>query len=313
MTDALLDPELDASRLIPDNEADDLLVGAIDLHTHPAPSPFPRRISILDAARDAASLGFRAIVAKSHHLSMHSDVLALRSAGLDDLPIHVFGGIALNRTCGGINPYAVELILRLGGRVVWMPTISSKAHLDHHHDGGFPMAGIPLREHVPLSILDDDGKLTDEVHDVLAIIAEEHAMLNCGHLSAAEIDVLIPAAVAAGVDRIVVSHPDFIVGADPARVAEWARRGVFIENCLAFMVTDDRIDDLARFEPYIDAAGVSRTIFSSDLGQAGRPLPATAYRRAVRLLLDRGYPADHIRAMIGGNAAQVLFRDGDSA
>ena len=29
--------------------------------------PFPRRMSILDAARDAAGAGFRGIVAKSHH------------------------------------------------------------------------------------------------------------------------------------------------------------------------------------------------------------------------------------------------------
>ena len=103
---ALLDPDLDGDRHRPDEQADALLVGAVDLHQHPGPSPFPRRMGIMDAARDAAGAGFRAIVAKSHHHSMVTDILALGPAGLDDLPVEVRGGIALNRTVGGLNPYA---------------------------------------------------------------------------------------------------------------------------------------------------------------------------------------------------------------
>ncbi|BCB75700.1 hypothetical protein Pflav_021100 [Phytohabitans flavus] len=38
---SLLDPELDAGREVPDEEVDRLLVGAVDLHQHPGPSPFP--------------------------------------------------------------------------------------------------------------------------------------------------------------------------------------------------------------------------------------------------------------------------------
>ncbi len=71
------DLDADTDRKVPDDEADRLLVGAVDLHQHPGPSPFPRRMSILDAARDASSAGFRAIVAKSHHHSMVTDILAL--------------------------------------------------------------------------------------------------------------------------------------------------------------------------------------------------------------------------------------------
>src|SRR3546814_17841203 len=65
-------------------------------------------------------------------LSMVTDILALEPEVLSQIPISVYGGIALNHTVGGLNPYAVELALRMGGRVVWFPTLASPAHIDHH-------------------------------------------------------------------------------------------------------------------------------------------------------------------------------------
>jgi hypothetical protein len=305
----LWDPTLDADRLRPDPEVDELLVGGVDLHTHPGPSPFPRRMSIVDAATDAASAGFRAIVAKSHHHSMQTDILALRGAGLLDTPVTVFGGVALNRTVGGLNPYAVELALRMGGKVVWFPTISSLAHLEfhEHNHSGFPVAGVPLRDNEPISVLDESGKLAAAARDIIDVIAAESAVLNCGHLPAAEIDVLVPAALAAGVTRIVVSHPDFIVGAAPERIADWCGQGVFVEHCLAMLVGRQPAEPpMAKIAGYYRAAGPDRTIISSDLGQRGNPLPITAYRRMVRAMLDGGVAPAEVRAMTGGNAAGLL-------
>lgn len=307
----LWDETLDADRLRADPEVDELLVGGVDLHAHPAPSPFPRRMSIMDAAIDAASVGFSAIVCKSHHHSMQTDILALRSVGLDDTGVAVHGGIALNRTVGGLNPYAVELALRMGGRVVWFPTIASRAHIEfhEHHDSGFPMAGIPLRPNEPISVLDDDGGLVTAARDILDVIAGESAILNCGHLPAEEIAVLIPAALQAGVTRVVVSHPDFVLGASPEAIADWTRKGAYVELCLAMITArSGPIAPMDKIAPYWGAAGPERTIFSSDLGQKNNPLPITAYRRMVRAMLDAGVGPDAIRAAVGGNAAQLLAR-----
>ena len=312
MTDTLSelwDPTLDADRQRADPEVDELLVGGVDLHTHPGPSPFPRRMSILDAATDAATVGFRAIVAKSHHHSMQSDILALESAGLADVPVKVFGGVALNRTVGGLNPYAVELALRMGGKVVWFPTISSRAHIEfhQHNHSGFPVAGVPLRDNEPITILDESGGLVPAAHDIIEVIAGESAVLNCGHLPADEIDVLVPAAIAGGVERIVISHPDFVVGASPERIGEWCRQGAYVEHCLAMLVgREPKQPPMERIAAFYAAAGPERTIFSSDLGQAGNPLPITCYRRMVRVLLDAGVPTAAIKAMTGGNAAGLL-------
>jgi hypothetical protein len=307
---SLLDPELDADRRLPDEEADRLLVGAVDLHQHPGPSPFPRRMSILDAARDAAGAGFRAIVAKSHHHSMVTDILALRSAGLADLPVEVFGGIALNRTVGGLNPYAVELALRMGGRMVWFPTLSSAAHVRHHeeHDTGFPTSEVELRPQEILSILDEDGAVLPEVRDILSVIAAEEAVLTCGHLGVHESQRLIDAALEAGVQRIVVNHPCFVVGASVEQAAAWARQGVYIEHCaVMYFGRPERRRDLGELLTFIKAAGAAQTVISSDSGQKSNPLPVTLFRRAVRALLDAGLPEHETRQLVGTNAAQLLL------
>jgi len=296
---------------VPDAEADSLLVGAVDLHQHPGPSPFPRRMSILDAARDAAGAGFRAIVAKSHHHSMVTDILALQTAGLQELSTQVYGGIALNRTVGGLNPYAVELALRMGGRMVWFPTLSSAAHVHHHedHDTGFPTPEVDLRPNEIISILDDSGAVLPEVRDILSVIAGEDAVLTCGHLGIAESQALIDAALEAGVQRIVVNHPVFVVGASVEQAAAWARQGVYIEHCaVMYYGKPERRRDLDELLSFIKAVGVERTIISSDSGQKTNPLPVTLFRRAARGLLDAGLPEEDIRRLVGANAGQLLLR-----
>ncbi|MBQ0826542.1 DUF6282 family protein [Streptomyces tagetis] len=307
----LLDPELDGDRGTPDEEADELLRGAVDLHQHPGPSPFPRRMSILDAARDADAAGYRAIVAKSHHHSMVTDILALGQGGLDDLSVDVFGGIALNRTVGGLNPYAVELALRMGGRVVWFPTLSSHAHIEHHrtHDTGFPTSVVELRPNEVLRVVDEKGALLPEVHDVLDVIAAEDAVLTCGHLGVDESQALIDGALAAGVRRVLVNHPCFVVGAPAEQVRAWARQGVTVEHCVVmYFGRPERRRDLGELLAYIDAAGPGRTVLSSDSGQRHNPLPVTLFRRAARGLLDAGVPAEDVRRMLGTNAAELLYR-----
>ena len=61
-----------------------VLEGAVDLHVHTTPSPFPRRFDAVEAARLAAEAGFRAIVVKSHHHSTVTDLLALQANKIRD-------------------------------------------------------------------------------------------------------------------------------------------------------------------------------------------------------------------------------------
>jgi hypothetical protein len=57
-----------------------LIHGAVDLHVHPSPSLFPRRIDEVEAARLADDAQMRAILVKSHHLRMRGHASELQTA-----------------------------------------------------------------------------------------------------------------------------------------------------------------------------------------------------------------------------------------
>lgn len=288
------------------NEVLDILDGAVDLHAHPGPSPFPRRIGIAEAAHQAARAGFSAIVAKSHHHSMVTDILAVE--GVVSLPIPVYSGVALNDQVGGMNPYAVDLALKLGGRIVWFPTISSAKHIDEHEQLKFPTTTKPLLSSSPRLVVDSRGKLTRATTDILDIIHEQRAILAGGHLPAADLDVLIDAAWQMGIERISVQHPNFVVGASPERARQWAEKGAVIEHSLCMY--DDRSTfyhwELSVLLEYIDAVGPERTALVSDLGQRNNPLPVESYERIVTMLLDAGVKRSDVKRMCGTVPAQLL-------
>lgn len=309
----MLQPADHQTIAIDDPEVAELLQGAVDLHVHPSPSPFPRRLPIAEAAWQAHEAGFRAILTKSHHHSMVTDIRAASEA-LGGLPIPVFSGVALNNYVGGLNPYAAELALAQGGRMVWFPTISSRAHICVHEEEGenlkFPTNDLGLRHTTELGILDAGGNVKPEVDDILEVIATHDAIMSCGHLDPDQIDVLVPRAAAAGVTRILVNHPNFVIQADPERARRWVEAGAVIEHSIcqydersSFYQPDWGIPTLLRF---IEAAGIDRTMLGSDLGQKNNPYPVEAYATIVRGLLDAGLPAADVRKLVNDNPARLL-------
>lgn len=299
---------LDGQPMITDDEVRDLLVGAVDTHVHPGPSPFPRLLSIRDAAEQAAAAGFRAIVVKDHFHSMIPDIAA---AGLNDLEsrITVGAGVALNDHVGGFNPYAVELAVAQGGCIVWLPTISAAKHVARSTPAlTFPTATIELRPGSGLTALDEAGDVRSELLEIMEIVRDSDAILAGGHLDAAELDVVFRVGHRMRLTRMVVNHPHFVVEATPEQCAVWATLGVYVEHSLCMF--DDRstfqnaeVELLLR---YIDVVGPEQTILCSDLGQRNNPLPVQAFERLARALLDAGINADDVRRMTGGNAADLL-------
>ena len=91
--------------LAPGQAQDVNLAGVIDMHVHAGPDSRPRAMNDLEAARRARDAGLRAIVLKNH-FTMTADRAALAIEQVEGLEI--FGGIALNRAVGGINPEAVR-------------------------------------------------------------------------------------------------------------------------------------------------------------------------------------------------------------
>lgn len=287
----------------------EVLHGAVDLHCHSGPNPFAREFDHVEAARDAERLGMRGILVKSHHHNTVMDLLAM-SRELEAVRTPVFGGIALNAQVGGINPYAVAMCLRMGGRAVWFPTFSSRCHCESEHHG------FPESDHdIPNRIVDvtrKDGTLIDEVYEVIDLIVESDALMSAGHLDPAESAALFAAGRERGVRRMVISHPNFVVDADVERCKQLVELGGYVEH--EFGMYDP--EGFRKWDPdllvsWIRTIGADHTVLASDLGQRGRPMPVDALQRVSAELLDRGVTVDELRQITSRNPAFLLGLDDD--
>ncbi|MEU9963799.1 DUF6282 family protein [Streptomyces malaysiensis] len=286
-----------------------VLDGLVDMHVHSGPSPFPRRLDHVEAAQDGARIGMRAMVAKSHHHNTQMDILAMKGR-LAGVAASAYGGIALNSTVGGLNVHAVRMCLRMGGKVVWFPTISSGRHIDcHPEDGAFPTTTVPLTLE-RIDIVDGNGELKPEAAEILDEIKEQEAVVNGGHMYPEYIRTLFRAAKDRGMTRMVVSHPDYVIGADPDLCRELIALGAFIEHEVGMYDPEGtQKRDPKRLLTWIEALGPEHTVLASDFGQAVNPKPVDAWLRVAGALLDLGLPEKDLRRMVCDNPAYLLNLD----
>jgi Family of unknown function (DUF6282) len=293
-----------------ESRATQLLDGAVDLHVHPAPSPFPRRFGPAGAARHAADSGMRAMALKSHHHNTAMDVAAVRADEEMPAGVELFGGIVLNSQVGGFNPDAVNLSLAMGGKIVWMPTISSPAHIEHAAHGAikFPSSAVPLTPEPPIDIWTAEGKIARAVREVLAMVAEADAVLASGHLPAASVVAAFELAHELGVRRLLVNHPNFIIEASPAQVGRMVALGAYVEHatCMYDDESKFRSFELPELVEWIKAVGPERTTLASDLGQTDNPLPAESLVRIVEALHAEGFTDAELRRMTSENPARLI-------
>jgi hypothetical protein len=288
-----------------------LMQHSIDLHVHPSPSLFPRRIDAVEAARQAADAGMRAIVIKSHHHSTAPELLPLKAHLLSQIPVQVFGGVVLNSYVGGLNPYIVDMTLRMGGKIVWFPTISSENHIKHHQAQPhmkFPsQVGRELPD-IVVKVLDDRGELLPEARQILELIADADAILSSGHVSVPEALALLRGAKEAGVRRMLINHPDFVIDASEADVQEFVRLGAYIEHsmCMYHPESTFHLWNFDRLKRWIELVGPERTLLGSDLGQKNNPLPVEGLRYTIEKLLDIGIKEKEIEFMIRKNSETLL-------
>ena len=283
------------------------LRGAVDLHCHSGPNPLAREFDHVEAGRDAARLEMRGVLVKSHHHNTVMDLLAMKDQ-VASQPTPLFGGIALNAWVGGINPHAVAMSLRMGGRAVWFPTLSSRQHLDHGPKA-HPHETVELPNRV-VEIRDAGGQLTDDVLQVLDLIAESDALLSSGHLGLEDAWDLFTEATKRGVRRMVLSHPWHVIGANPDQCLELCALGVFIEHEVGAFDPESVLKwDPDLLDDWIRALGPDNTVLASDLGQKDRPMPVDSLVRVSQLMVDRGLDAAGLTRMAVDNPAFLLGLD----
>ena len=290
---------------MPSERARELVRGAFDLHVHVAPDVVERRIDDVGLARRFLEVGLAGFVLKSHYTST-AERARVVSAVVPE--VRALGAIALNRAVGGLNALAVEIAAREGARVVWLPTVDSinEAGELELKPGATPPVWVrlqlELRERgLPIEpiALDDVGLAA-----VLASVAAHGLVLATGHIGREEVFAVVDSALDAGIEHVVVTHPDYPAQAfSTEEQVELARRGAWIERCFTTPHTGK-----VSWEQWLEstrAVGAERCFLSTDLGQiANRPvedgLPLLADR-----LLAAGFSEEDVRTMAVTNTRRI--------
>jgi hypothetical protein len=189
---------------------------------------------------------------------------------------------------------AVADTLATGGRIVWMPTIDASAH------AASSLARRPSgRDGAAYAAPPVDWSAEAAIRVITRLIAAADAVLATGHLSAAEIRWLLPVAHAAGVRRILVNHPTYLVPAlDDATITALADAGATIE-LTAYQLLHQPGVNAGRLAAVVRLVGAKRCVLSSDAGQPSTPPGPAALAMLVERLVDAGVARGSAEAMAG--------------
>ncbi|MGD0917768.1 MAG: DUF6282 family protein [Thermodesulfobacteriota bacterium] len=295
------------------DEVNLLMQGTLDLHVHAGPSLIPRRLDPVEAAKQAAEAGLKAILVKDHHWPLVREVYFIKKYVFQNgIDVDILSGVALNRSIGGINPHAVEAALDFGARMVWLPTISSRNHIEYHKKKlgiSFPSTEKHLLEEKPIYLLDNKGNLPDELNVIMEQVRDADAVLSMGHVSVPEIFAVLDRARDMGLRRLVVNHPTFIIQATDNDIMEFVEKGAFIE--FSACMTDRR--SKFYFIPAIElkrlllVGGLDSVFIGSDLGQHDTPPPVEGLMVVADALLAEGMKMGELRHIFQDNPQKIVY------
>ncbi|MFO1067895.1 MAG: DUF6282 family protein [Geminicoccaceae bacterium] len=300
--------------------------GIVDTHYHVGPELVDRRYDVASLAEAARGCGITLVL--KNHTYPTTPLAALARARFG---VRFLGSVVLNRFVGGLNPDAV-FGAASGNRsrvaepgqdpafVVYMPTVHAESHLrvlgaafDPRWSCGHAHADHGDETGQPVAVFDAELRPLPALQPVLEAIAATGAILATGHLCAAEIMRLVPLALAAGIGRVLLTHPHYpsVELADDQLQALAADPRVFIEHCFAIHTIEDV--PLDRFARSIRATGTRQVVLSTDFGQVhSDPVPdgTARFLRELRRELGEAVPAEELIAMFTSNGERALGLDG---
>jgi hypothetical protein len=159
-------------------------------------------------------------------------------------------------------------------------------------------------------VVDGSGALVPEAREVLEVIARHDLVLATGHLARDEIFTLVDGAVEAGVERIVVTHPEFpsqrLSIDDQVALAD---RGAVMERAFTTPYTGkcswEQVFEASR------AVGPERTVWSTDLGQVFNPPVEDGLAIMADRFLAAGFDDEEVRTMAVTNTRWIALGAGD--
>jgi hypothetical protein len=279
-----------------------LLDGAIDVHIHPGPDAYNTRVyDELDIAIQACRLGMGAVVFKAHSMPSARSAYFVQRFVDDWAEEHnrrktdVRGGVMLNYSVGGLNPEAVLVSYRVGGKHVWLP---NKDASFHHKLYGIP-GGI--------EVLDEKDKVVPPLREIFELIAEGDMVLSFSHQSVKERFILLDEAKKIGVKRIEICHPNALTAkmtVDQMKIV--SEKGAFLGiYCAGF--GPSHMWSWDEFMEIVNVVGCDRIVIGTDCGSFAYPSPSEAMRLFITGMLFRGIPDHDVEKMVKLNPGELLY------
>jgi len=297
---------------VPSARARELVRGGFDPYVHAAPDFAPRRITDLELARRHRELGLAGFGLMSHYTATAERAAVVNAAAGAPLAV---GSIALNHAVGGLNATAVEVAALQGARIVWLPTVSAVGEFakveNAETNGNVPVwvrFELGLRQAGarpgPVPVLDEAGAPLPALLAVLDVVARRGLVLATGHLSRPEVFAVVDAAVAAGVETIVVTNPEFPSHKlSPEDQVALAERGALLQRALTTPYTGKCT--WKELFAATRAVGARHTVWGSDLGQVFNPPVEDGLAILADRHLDAGFSEEEVRMMAVENTRRL--------
>ena len=281
------------------------LQGVIDMHVHSNPDIRHRAYDDFELMEAGIRVGARAIVIKTHQgttvdraflCNRHNEII---HQGDNDFTM--FGSVTMNRQMGGINPWAVESGLKLGAKVIWLPTQSARNNMLKQNQD--PSDCVEVVQ---------GGKVVPELLTIFRLVKDYDVVLGTGHVSPEECFRVVEAARDAGVKKLVVTHPEWwMVGMsleDQVRIVK--DYDVILEHCFAQPMGGGKYkSNLPMNLEAVKACGYKNVMVSTDGGQVENPNWEIALEQYMQYLSDHGVGEDELRYMTPDIQAGLLGID----
>ncbi len=280
----------------------DLLNRIIDMHIHTEPDLTKRNYNDFELVDAANRINARAIVIKSHHGSTVERACLSNLYNKDKYKnnLTIFGGIVLNYEVGGLNPKAVEYALKLGAKIVWLPTIDARnEYIKRGKIGG-------------ISPLNDKGEVKEELIEIFDLIAKYNAILATGHISYEETLKVVEKAREHNVKKIVITHPEYWIVNESIEEQKYLveKYNVLLEKVYIQPLKDGHwVDNMKTDLEAIKAIGYKHIMIATDSGYYKNDPWEVMLDKYVTYLLNNGIPKEEIKYMTRVNQAKLLDLD----
>lgn len=293
---------------------DALLRGSYDVHLHATPCIQPRRKSIYQLAQEAAPVGMAGFVVKDHFASTAASASIVNE--VQD-SVKVAGGITICKAVGGFNVSAVETCFRMGGRVVWMPSLESQWMYRQISSPLFKSAanyrGLgAVNSSGGYSALADgsDNRLIEEVQEIIHLCFKYQCVFETSHFSREETFAALDEAGRQRVTRFVVTHANsevtrYSIEDQKTLISRGATMMYTIEPYVG--KPSMAAEEMEKLADMIRSVGSGNIVLATDFGLNTWPSAIEGIRMLIAGLLELGITPDELRMMLKDNPKRIYM------